>query len=103
MTSLPLDCSTIGLRQAWHDITPLGQHTVGNVGRGMTSSPLDSTDGRECRACHDITALGLHARSNDVGRDMPSPPLDSTLGRTTFGVACHHCGWAAHTIERRRA
>ena len=34
---------------------------------------------------------------------MPSPPLDSTLGRTTFGVAFHHCGWAAHTIERRRA
>ena len=54
------------------------------------------------RAWHDITALGLHARSNDVGRDMPSQPLDSTLGRTTFGVACHHCGWAAHTIERRR-
>ena len=55
------------------------------------------------RAWHDITALGLHARSNEVGCDMPSPPLGSTLGRTTFGVACHHRGWAAHTIERRRA
>ena len=86
-----------------------------------TSSPLGSTNGRRtsCMACHnslwaaqmveqhhvlhDIIALGLHERSNDVGRDMPSPPLDSTLGRTTFGVACHHCGWAAHTIERPRA
>ena len=82
---------------------PWTAHTVGNVGRGMTSSPLDSIDGRKRRAWHDITALGLHARSNDVGRDMPSPPLDSTLGQTTFGVACHHCGWATHTIERRRA
>ena len=34
---------------------------------------------------------------------MTSPPLDSTLGRTTFGVTCHHCGWAAHTMERHRA
>ena len=87
----------------------------------MKSPPLDSTHSRTTsgvvrrhhpwttrtvrrrRAWHDITALGLHARSNNVGRDMPSPPLGSTLGRTTFGVACHHCGWAAHTIERRRA
>ena len=34
---------------------------------------------------------------------MPSPPLDSTLDRMTFGVACHHCDWATHTIERHRA
>ena len=108
--------------RAWHSIISFGQHTRSNdVGRGMTSPQLDSTHGRtklsmtchhrHCtartvgrrQAWHDITALRLHVRSNDVGRDMPSPPLDSTLGRTTFCVACHHCGWAAHTIERRRA
>ena len=54
------------------------------------------------RTWDDITSLGQHTRSIDVGRGMTSPPLDDTLGRTTFGVACHHCGLAAHTIERRR-
>ena len=55
------------------------------------------------RAWHAITALGLYARFNNVGRDMLAPPLGSTLSRTTFGVACHHRGLTAHTIERRRA
>ena len=63
---------------------------------------LAHTVGRR-QAWYAIIALGRQTWSNDVGRDMPSPPLDSTLGRTTFGMACHHCGWAAHTIERRRA
>ena len=52
---------------------------------------------------HAIIALGRQTRSNDVRRDMPSPPLDSTHGRKTSGVACHHCLWAAQTVERRRA
>ena len=69
----------------------------------MTSPPLDSTDGQQYRAWHDITAFGQHTRSDYVGRGMTSPPLDSTFGRMTCGVACHHCGWAAHTIERCRA
>ena len=34
---------------------------------------------------------------------MPSSPLGSTNCRTTSGVACHHCLWAAHTVERCRA
>ena len=34
---------------------------------------------------------------------MPSSPLDGKHVRTTFCVACHHCLWAAHTIERRLA
>ena len=54
------------------------------------------------QAWHAIIALGRQTRSNDVRRDMPSPPLDSTHGRTSSGVACHHCLWAAHTVERRR-
>ena len=34
---------------------------------------------------------------------MPSSPLDNKHGRTTSGVACHHCHWAAQTVERRLA
>ena len=30
-------------------------------------------------------------------------PLGSTYGRTTSGVECQHCLWAAHMVERRRA
>ena len=82
---------------------PLTAHTVGRRRTWHESPPLDSTHVYRRRVWHDITALGLHSQSNDVGRDMPSPPLGSTLGRTTFGVACHHRGWAAHTIERRQA
>ena len=55
------------------------------------------------RAWHDITALGQHTRSDYVRRGMTSPPLYITHDRTTSGVACHHCLWAAQTIERRRA
>ena len=87
----------------------------------MTSPPLDRMHGRttsgvachhrlwatqtveRCRALHDIIALGRQTRSNDVRRDIPSPPLDSTHGRTTSGVACHHCLWAAQTVERRQS
>ena len=31
---------------------------------------------------------------------MPSLPFGSTHGPTTSGVACHHCLWAAQTVER---
>ena len=55
------------------------------------------------RAWHAIIVFGQHKRSNDVGRGMPSSPLGSTHGRTTSGVECHHCHWAAQTVERRRA
>ena len=73
----------------------------------MSSPPLDSTHGRQCRVWHDITALGQYSRSAtsgmDVGSGITSPPLGSTHGRTTSGVACHHCLWAAHTVGLRRA
>ena len=73
-------------RRAWHDITAIGQNTIGRR-----------------RAWHDITTLGQHTRSDYVRHGMTSPPLYSTHGRTTSGVACHHRLWAAHTIERRLA
>ena len=31
---------------------------------------------------------------------MPSSPWDGQHGRTTLSVACHHCHWEAHTVER---
>ena len=68
----------------------------------MTSLPLDSTHGQQRRAWHDIAAFGQHTRSY-VKHDMTSPPLVSTHGRTTWGVACHHRLWVAHTVERRQA
>ena len=95
-------------------------HTVERRWRGMLSSPLGSTDGRTTsgvachhipwtthmvgrrRAWHAIIAFGQHTRSNNVGRGMPSSSSGSTHGRTTSGVACHHCLWAAHTIRLRR-
>ena len=83
MPSSLLEC-THG--RAWHDITAIGQHTIGRR-----------------RAWHDITALGQHTRSDYVRRGMTSLPLYSTPGRTTSGVACHYRLWAAHTIEQRRA
>ena len=82
MPSSLLEC-THGL--AWHDITAIGEHTIGRR-----------------RAWHDITALGQHTRSNYVRRGMISLPLYSTPGRTTSGVACHYRLWAAHTIEQHR-
>ena len=90
---------TVGLRQAWHDITTFGQHTrLNDVGRGMPSSPLGSTNGRTTSGKHAITALGLHERSDYVGRGMTSPPLDRTYGRTISCAACHHRLWEAHTV-----
>ena len=83
MRSPLLDC-THG--RAWHDITAIEQHTIG-----------------QRRAWHDITALGQHTQSNYIRRGMTSPPLYSTHSRTTSGVAYHHHLWAAHTIKRRRA
>ena len=72
--------------QAWHDITAIGQHTIGR-----------------CRAWHDITALGQHIRSDYVRHGMTSLPLYITPGRTTSSASCHYRLWTAHTIERRRA
>ena len=86
MTSPPLDCTDNQQRRAWHDITAIGQHTVGRR-----------------RAWHNITALGQHTWLDYVRRGMTSPPLYSTHGRTTSGVACHHRLWEAHTIKRRLA
>ena len=34
---------------------------------------------------------------------MPSLRLVSTHGRTTSDVACNHCHWAAHMVERCQA
>ena len=55
------------------------------------------------RAWHAIIACGQHTRSNDVGCGMPSSPSGSTHGRTSSEVACHHCLWAAHSVERHRS
>ena len=122
MTSLPLDSTHGRQHWAWHDITAFGQHTWSDyVGRGMTSPLLDSTHGQTTsgvachhrlwaaftikrgRAWHDITAHGQHTWSNDVRRGMASSPLGSTHGQITLGVACRHCPWIAHTVERHRA
>ena len=100
--------NTIERRQAWNDITTIGQHIRSNdVGRERPSLPLDGTLGRmtsgvACRhrlravhtvkrrgAWHVVIAFGQHTRSNDVWRGMPSSPLGRTNGRTTSGVACH--------------
>ena len=95
---------TVGLCQAWNDITALVQHTRSNVvWRCTTSPPLDNTHSRQHRAWHDITALGQHTRSDDVGRGMTSPRLGSIHDQTTSGVALHHRPWAAHTVDLRRA
>ena len=91
---------TVRRRQAWHNITALGQHTrLDYVRRGMKSPPLNSTHGRTTsgmafhhrlwaahtvgrrQAWHAITALVKHTRSNNVGRGMTSSPLDRTHGR----------------------
>ena len=101
----PWAAHTLGLRQAWHDITALGQHTPSDyVGHGLTSPPLDNihrqlTSGFTChhrlgtthsikrhRVWHAIIAFGQHTRSDYVRRGMTSPPLDSTHGQTTSGV-----------------
>ena len=113
---------TIERRRAWYAIIAFGQHTQSNeVRHDMSSPPLDSIQGRmtSCVACHHhlwaahmvelrrawhaFNAFGKHKRSNHVGRGMPTSRLGSTHGRTTSGVACHHCLWATHMIERRRA
>ena len=109
---------TVERRRAWHAIIALGRQTPSNdVKRGMPSSPLGSTNGQTMsgvachnipwtthmvgrrRAWHAIIAFVQHTRSNNVGRGMPSSPSGSTHDRTTSGVACHHCRWAAHTVE----
>ena len=111
-----------GRRWACHAIIAFRQHRRSDdVGRGMPSPPLDSTNGRmtSSMACHnrpwtahtvgrrrvwyEINALGLHAWSDYGRHGMTSPPLDSTHDRMMFGRACHHCLWAAHTVDRRRA
>ena len=121
MTSPPLDSTHGQKRRAWHDIAAFGQHTRSDVRSDMPSPPLDSTHSpttlivachhrlweahtiERRRAWHAIIALGRPTRSNDVRHGMILPPLDSTHGRTTLGMACHHCLWAAHTVDRRRA
>ena len=108
-------------RQAWNDITALGQHTWSyDVGHGMTSPPMDSRDNRQRRAWHDITTIGLHTvgrrqafhditdlwqhtRSDYVRHGMTSSPLYGTHDRTTSSVAFHYRLWAAYKVELRRA
>ena len=57
---------------------------------------------RHSWAWHVIIDLELNTRSNDVKHGIQSSPLDNTPDRTTYGVACHHGSWAAHTLGRRR-
>ena len=78
---------TVGRRWAWHAIIALGRQT----------------SLKRRRVWHASIAFGQHRQSDDIGHCMPSSPLSSTHSRTTLGVACHHCLWVAHTIERCRA
>ena len=113
---------TVERHRAWHSITAFGHHKRSNdVGRGMLSSPLGSTNGRTTsgvachhrlweaqmveprRAWHANITFGQHTRFNEFGLGMPASPLGNTHGRTTSGVACNHCLWATHMVERRRA
>ena len=73
-------------RWAWHDITAIGQHTVGRL-----------------QAFHDITDLWQHTRSDYVRHGMTSSPLYGTHDRTTSSVAFHYRLWAAQKVELRRA
>ena len=55
MTSPPLDSTHGWQRQAWHDISTVGQNTRSDdIGCCMPSSPLGSTQGRTTSgvACH---------------------------------------------------
>ena len=122
MKSPPLDSTHARQCRAWHDITALGLHTRSNdVGRGMQSSPLGSIESwtassvacdprpwtinmvERRQAWHAIIAFGQHRRSDSVGRCMPSSLLAIIDSQTLSRMACHHCLWAAHTVERRRA
>ena len=96
----PSTSPMVGGRGAWHEITALGLHR-GRSWHDITAIG-QNTIGRR-RASHDITTLGQHTRSDYVRHGMTSLPLYSTHGRTTSGVACHHCFWAAQTIKRRQA
>ena len=107
---------------AWHTIIAFGQHRRSDgIGHCMPSSPLAYTYSRttsgvachhrlweahtveRCRAWHSIIAFGKPTQSNSVGHGMPSSLLDGKHGRTTSGVACHNCLWAAQTVGRRQA
>ena len=96
--------NTVGRHRAWHNITALGQHTrLDYVRRGMISPPLYSTHERTTSgmACHQ--RFGQHTRSNDVVRGIPLSPLGSTHGQTTSGVACQHHLWAAQKVKHHTA
>ena len=97
----PWTAQTVGRCRAWHAIIALGQHKWSSV--SCHHHPWAAhTVGRR-RAWHAIIAFGQHIRSDGVNCGMPTSPLDSTHGRTTSDVACHHCLWAAYTVERRWA
>ena len=122
MTSLPLDSRHGRQRQAWNDITSLGEHTR-SATWGVTCNHrlwvAQTIERRQAwhsiiafglshivgwrRAWHAIIALGRQTWSNDVGLGMTSPPLDSTHGRTTSGVASNRRLLVAHMVERHRA
>ena len=94
---------TIKLRQVWHAIITLKQHTQSDeVVRGIPLSPLESIHGWTTLMLHVIITLGQQKRSYNVGRDMVARPLRSTHGRMTSGVACHHHPWKAYLIRRCR-
>ena len=76
----------VGRHRTWHDITALGQHTVGLR-----------------RAWHDITSFEQHTRSKNVVRGMPLSPLGNTHGRMTSGMEYYHSPLMANKVERRRA
>ena len=113
---------TIEQRRAWHAIIAFGKHARSkDIGRVMTSPPLDNTHGRKTsgvtchhrlwaahtvqrrEAWHAIITFGQHILPDDIRLGMTSSPLGSIDGRTASGVACHHCLWTTHTVERRRA
>ena len=95
---------TVERCRASHAIIALERRTRSyDVGSGMHHRLWAAHTIERRSAWNAIIALGRQTRSNDVRRDLPSPPLDSIHGRTMSGMACHHCLWEAHTVERRRA
>ena len=80
---------TVGLRQAWHTIMDLNQHTrTAEVEQSTTSSPLDNTRDRTTSY---ISCLHGPWNAQTVGGcwgGMPSSPLGNTRSQTTLGVTC---------------
>ena len=79
----PRKAYTVGLRQAWHVIIALGQHTWSDdVKCGMPPWPLGSTHG-----------------GTTSGMAMLSFPLGSSHTKRMLIIKCHYCPWTTYMAE----